>query len=164
MKVTEVAGKWLSAHFWKTNFKAVGRTEDDVRNAYASALDRGDVVNKRWGFPLDEKAGLSIHETSLKVLKRNEIISRLSTVIPAVAGLAFLSEAYTILRETSGHGPEGAMGGLMGIIGLAAITFGQYLTWQTGEAYGQMHDWAKRNHIEHPIQATQYWPGNRSLN
>lgn len=162
MKIGEVAGKWLSAHLWKTDFKAVGRTEEDVRGAYAIALDQGEVVNKRWGFPWGEKAGLATHETSLKALKRNEILSKLSTIIPAVVGLTFLSEAYTILRESSGHGPEAAMGGLMGIIGLAAITFGQYLTWQTGEIYGQMYDWADRNHVEHPIQATQYWPGNRS--
>ncbi len=39
MKITEVAGKWLSAHLWKTDFTAVGRTEVDARCAYAGALN-----------------------------------------------------------------------------------------------------------------------------
>ncbi len=65
--------------------------------------------------------------------QRNRLYYLLSTVIPAVVGLAFLIEAYTIIRETSDYGPEGALGGLMGVIGPIAITFGQYLTWQTGQ-------------------------------
>lgn len=161
MKIGQEPGKWFSAHLWKTDFKAVARTREDAIFAYDNALKEGDAIDKKGFFPLGEKAGVSINETTLGALKRKEITTKLLTVIPAVAGIAFLSEAYTLFRESSSNGPIAT---LMGMIGLAAITFGQYITWETGDAYGQMHDWADKNGIQKPWQITQYWPGSRSSN
>lgn len=116
-------------------------------------------MDKRFGFPVFEKAGLSINETSLAALKLNEIVSRISTVVPAIGGLIFLNESWNILRVAGLNSPDSMIGGLIGIIGLAAVTFGQMLTWQTGEVYGRMHDWAKENGVEKPYIGRQYWPG-----
>lgn len=160
MKFAERTGVWLRAHLWKTDFRAVGKTENDVKDAYKQALDSDEIVDKRWGLPIFERAGLSINESSLQALKVNEIAAKLSTVIPAVAGLVFLSESWNILRTAGLNNPDSMVGGLMGVIGLAAVTFGQMLTWKTGEIYGRMYDWAKENRIEKPYIGKQYWPGN----
>lgn len=161
MKTGEKVGKWFSAHLWKTDFKVIGASQEDVRGAYQKAVEDKVIVNRRLGFPLDENAGFTTNETSLRALKRKEIVHKLSTVIPAVAGLAFLSEAFAILRESGAHGPEAAIGGLMGVIGLAAITFGQYITWETGDIYGRMHDWVKSNDVKNPVLGIQHWPESR---
>jgi hypothetical protein len=159
MKTREKVGQWFSAHLWKTDFRAVGRTESDVQEAYAAELQEGTVVNKRWGLPLMEKAGLSVHETSRGALKMNEVLAKVGMILPAVGGLLFLARSVEILNRAGAHGVELAIGGLMGLVGLAAVTLGQAIMWQTGEVYGGMYRWARDNGVERPMMGTQYWPG-----
>ena len=89
----------------------------------------------------------------------NEVLAKVSMILPAVGGLLFLARSVEILNRAGAHGAELAMGGLMGLVGLAAVTLGQAIMWQTGEVYGGMYRWARDNGVERPMMGTQYWPG-----
>jgi hypothetical protein len=161
--ITDESGgsRWYSAHLFRFNHKAVGRTEEDVRKSFQVAKGKGNAVVKMYGLPLGEEAGQSINKTETWMLKFKEVTTKLSTVIPVIAGLTFLSNAYTMLRESSGQAAEVATAGVLGVIGLAAITLLPIIAFESGRAYGLMHKWAKDNNLTQVFQSETFWQGGR---
>lgn len=152
---------WFSAHISRFNHRAVGRTEEDVRKSFQVAKDKGTAIVKAFGQPIGEEAGQSINKTERWMLKFKEVTTKLSSIISVFGGLVFLNSANTMLRESSGQAAEVATAGVLGVIGLAAITLFPVIAFESGRAYGLMHKWAKDNHLTQVFQSETFWPGAR---
>ncbi len=152
---------WFSAHLFRFNHRAVGRTEEDVRESFRVAKTKGNAIVKMFGQPIGEEAGQSINKTETWMLKFKEVTTKLSSIVSVLGGLTFLNSAHTILRESSGQAADVATAGVLGVIGLAAITLFPIIAFESGRAYGLMHKWAKDNGLTQVFQSETFWPGGR---
>ena len=123
---------WRERHLFRYPFQAIGKTREDVQEAYDIAVDQKRAYKKVLGiFPIGSELGLSVSKTERWVLKFKEIVAKtVGVILPVLGGLAFLGE--------SEH-----LGDLMSCVGIAAIALGPILSYQAGKAYGEMHDWAR---------------------
>lgn len=138
---TDKSENWLYTIPQKWNLLGVGKTREDAIAAFDAAKDSGDLQTKTLG----TEVGPAVSLVERWVVKTQEVISKtLGTLLPLVGGMKFLLEAADLFS-----GPEisrnPAMGSVMGIIGLAAISIGPVVAWRFGQAYHEIHRWMKDN-------------------
>ena len=139
-------GNWLSAHLNKWNFLAVGKSVKDIADAHETGVANGDIKDRYPGGL--GTIGYSVHETPRWLLKGAEIFNKVvGTLAPAIGGVVFLNKAVEVLSHSRDAGETG-LGALMGVIGLAAISIFPVLAYQSGEAYGKMHQWMKDHEMK----------------
>lgn len=158
---------WFSAYVSRWGHMAVGRERKDVEESLEIAKQNDQAKTKKVvipgliEFPYGQDMPQSVNKIETWKLKWDSVMAKLSAIIPVIGGFMFLSKAHEIIRESNGRGGEVALGGVMGIVGLAAITLFPYLAYESGRALDKMHTWADQNGYKEVFMGKVHWPGSR---
>ena len=141
----EKTGSWLRAHPTRWQFMGVGKTSDDVQEAFNDAANKGEAFKKYFGLPIGSTLPLSTSEVTMGNLKFREIMSYATSVFSIAFGMYWLNLAHSQLEANGLSGSATEM--IFNLSGLAAITLVPYLSFQAGRAYRKFHSWAEANNL-----------------